>query len=685
LASPRIMVSATFSLFSLLLLLLLESGQGNAATPRERAEALLAQMTLNEKLSMVRGYSGHPYVGFVEAVPRLNIPALTLEDGPQGVADGVHNVTCWPSALTIVASWDVDGMYEFAAAVALEERRKGANIWLGPMVNIARVPWGGRNFESFGEDPYLAAEMARFNVRGAQSQGVMATVKHWANNNQEYNRSTTSANLPDDRTQWEIYYPAFKAAIEAGVASVMCSYNRINGTWACENERTLNEDLKLTMKFDGFVMSDWGATHTTVKAANAGLDMQMPDDSFFGAPLAKAISSGQVPLSRLDDMVVRILTSMYKVGIMDNPQTGNITDDVRSPEHSQLARKLSAESTVLLKNAHNTLPLVASKLRTIAVIGDCGNDQPIYAGGGSGYVIAESVVTPLQGIKHYLERRGLRQIEVLYANSSDIANAMVLANKADVALVFVGTNSGEGSDRRDLSLNGDSDDLVQGVVKANPNTVVVLHIPGAVLMPWIDAVPAVLSPLMPGQESGHAIASVLFGEVNPSAKLPITFPKTETQTYLKTPREYPGVDNEGSYSEKLLVGYRWYDAVNEKPLFPFGHGLSYTTFKYANLRVLHRVISVELTNTGPVEGAEVVQVYLQYPHTAGEPPKQLRGFEKVLLVPGQTETLAFTLRDEDLSIWDQNAHQWAIVRGVFSVHVGSSSRDIRLSAFLHVA
>jgi beta-glucosidase len=632
---------------------------------------------------MVHGSSSH-YAGYVQPVPRLNIPALVLQDGPQGVGDGARNVTCWPSALTIVASWDVDNMYRFAAGVAREERRKGVNIWLGPMVNIARVPFGGRNYESFGEDPYLSSQMVRSSIRGAQSQGVMATVKHWVNNNQEDNRFQVSANLPDDRTQWEIYYPAFKAAVDAGVAAVMCSYNRINDTWACENDRTINKDLKDAMGFQGFVMSDWGATHSTVQSANSGLDMQMPDQTFFGKALAQSITNGQVPVSRLNDMVLRILTSMYMVGIMDTPQTGNLSVDVRTHEHTELARRLAEQSTVLLKNDRNILPLDATKLRTIAVIGDDAHDHAIYVGWGSGQVYAETVVTPLMGIKAHLARRGL-SVNVLYVNNSVIANAVAAAQKADMAIVFAGVESSEGYDRANMSLFGNNNELIQAVAAAQRNTVVGLHIPGATLMPWIDSVPAVLAAFMPGQEDGHAIASVLFGEVNPGGKLPLTFPKTDTQTYLQTKIQYPGIGNETRYTEKLLVGHRWYDAANVEPLFPFGHGLSYTTFKYSNLQVFGRVITLDLTNTGSVEGSEVVQVYLEYPAAAGEPPKVLRGFEKVRLVPGQTQGLVFTFSNEELSIWDQTTHGWALVKGTFKVHVGSSSRDIRLTGSFNIA
>jgi len=337
----------------------------NGDTPRQRAEKLLKQMSLNEKLAMVHGFDG-PYVGNVNANTRLNIPQLTLEDGPQGVADGVKLVTCWPSALTVVASWDLDLNYAYGEAMAAEQRLKGTNIMLGPMINIARVPMGGRNFESYGEDPYLASQMVAVSVQGIQSQGILACAKHYVDNNQEHDRFTVSENVPE-RAQWEIYYPGFISAVNAGVGSIMCAYNKINNTYACENNQTLNADLKGKMGFQGFVMSDWGATHSTIAAANNGLDMQMPDDSFFGENLLLSIQNGSVPVSRLNDMVVRILTPLFAIGVIDNPPIGNLSVDVRSEDHNLLARKLSAAGTVLLKNENNILP-IADSVTTIAVI-----------------------------------------------------------------------------------------------------------------------------------------------------------------------------------------------------------------------------------------------------------------------------------------------------------------------------
>jgi len=650
----------------------------DGATPEERAAELLSQMTLDEKLSLVHGVSG-PYVGNVPANTRLNIPPLHLEDGPQGVADGVQKTTCWPSALTVVATWDLDLMYVYSKSMAKEQKMKGTNVMLAPMINIARVPVGGRNFESFGEDPFLTSAMVVPSVKGIQSEGVMACAKHFVNNNQEYNRTTVSANV-DERTQWEIYYPHFLAAVEAGVVSFMCSYNKIGDVWACENNATLNGDLKGKMAYKYFVMSDWGATHSTVLAANSGLDMEMPDSTYFGDALLQAVQQGQVSQSRIDDMAYRILLAMFTVGIFDNPPSGDLNVDSQSEEHTRLARQLAAEGTVLLKNEENILPLSHSTVTRIAVIGDDGHDAPIYAGFGSGYVVPPYVVTPLEGI----QQRSKAGTLVTYANSSQLETAVVHAKSADVAIVFVGTISSEGWDRESLSLGEEQDNLVATIAQAQPNTIVVVHTPGAVLMPWIDNVKATLCAFMPGQEDGHAIASVLFGDVNPSGKLPLTFPVDDKQVPANTPLQYPGEDNESMYSEKLLVGYRWYDANNEEPLFPFGFGLSYTTFTYSNLIITQNNllqtarISVDIGNDGLVLGAEVVQLYLGFPSKTAEPPKILKGFHKVELIPGSTKTVTFNLLRRDLSIWDTTTHDWKVEHGEYRVFIGSSSRNIHL-------
>ncbi|KAH3745640.1 glycoside hydrolase superfamily [Pelomyxa schiedti] len=642
------------------------------ATPAERAQALLDQMTLDQMLSMVHGISGS-YAGTVNAIPELGIPVLHLEDGPQGVADGVTKVTCWPSALTVVASWDPDMYYQFAQGMAEEQWIKGTNVMLGPMNNLARVPVDGRNFESTGEDPFLGSAYVTQCVKGVQSKGVIACAKHYADNNQEENRGTVNVHV-DERTQYELYYPQFQAAIDAGVGSIMCSYNKVNDTWACENDRLLNKDLKGTMGFQGFVMSDWGATHSTVESALAGLDMEMAGDTYFGAALTSAVESGLVPESCIEDKALRILTSMFAVGIFDTVQTGNLSVDATSEEHNLLARTLSENSIVLLKNDNQMLPLDADSITSIGVFGRAGRDVPIIAGSGSGEVKHEYVVTPYAGIKSRLPRG-----EVQYSDGTVIDNAIDLAKQVQVAVVVVGTSSGEGSDRRNLNLDYGEVDLVNAILAVQPNTIVVVHSPGSVLLPFATSVPAILECFMPGQEDGNALASVLFGDVNPSGKLPLTFPVSEDQTYLKTVEQYPGLYEEEQYSETIFVGYRWFDKASEVPQFPFGHGLSYTTFGYSSLSANNTAVSFTVTNTGSVTGAEVAQVYVGFPPSSNEPPKVLRGFSKVTLAPGKSIDITLPLNPpKDLSIWSTIAHDFVQVTGQFAVYVGSSSRDIRL-------
>lgn len=643
------------------------------ATPKERAQALLAQMTLDEKLAMVRGYSG-PYVGNVQPNARLKIPTINLEDGPQGVADGVKLTTCWPSALTVVASWDTQLMYQWGVALGKEQRMKGTNVMLGPMINIARVPVGGRNFESFGEDPVLAATMVGPSVKGIQSQGVIACAKHYVDNNQEYHRTTVSENV-DERTQHEIYMPAFKAAVDAGVGSFMCGYNKVNNVYACENNYTLNTVLKDMWGYEGWVMSDWGATHSTVLAANSGLDQQMPDASFFGANLKIAINNGQVPMSRLNDMVVRILTPMFAVGIFDKPQTGDLGVDSRSAEHSALARELASAGTVLAKNTGGALPLSA-QVTEIAVLGDDGKNNPIFAGGGSGHVENSYIITPFDGIA----ARAGTSVNVTYAATNDLARAVQLAQAAEAAIVFVGTSSSEGSDRTSVTYDAAQTKLIQSVCAVQKRTIVVTHLPGATAFgDWADCVAAIVIAWLPGQEDGHAIADILYGDVNPSGRLPVSFPAKPSDNPVASPSQYPGINDQASYSEKLLVGYRWFDAKSVAPLFPFGHGLSYTTFTYSDLAITGRKVALSVKNTGKRDGYEVVQLYIGYPSSAGEPPKALRGFQKVSLPIGVASELNFQLSDEDLSIWDVSTHSWSLVHGSFSIYVGASSRDIRLT------
>lgn len=647
------------------------------AEAKRRAAEIRARLTQDEKLQLVRGIEAK-YVGNVAATAGL--PALTLQDGPAGVAR-FGQVTAFPAPITLAASWDRDLVRRWGAAMAAEERGKGVMVQLGPMMNMVRAPAAGRNFESFGEDPFLAAELAAADVIGMQSQKVVATAKHFIGNEQETNRDGGDSQI-DERTLHEIYDAPFEAAVNAGVGAVMCSYNRVGGTYACENAAMLG-DLKAGMGFTGWVMSDWGATHSTVAAANAGLDMEMPGDAFFGAGLATAVAAGQVPQARLDDMVDRILVSLVRVGILDDPPTGTPDAVVASAEHSALAREAAAAGVTLLRNRAGALPLDET-VHAIAVIGSAGGDAPFFAGGGSAYVNPRKLVSPLSA----LQARVGTGVTVTYArgdgDGGDQAAAVAAAAAADAAIVFAAADSSEGQDRGSLALPPDTDALIAAVAAANPRTIVVLHVPGAVLMPWLDQVEAVLVAFYPGEENGNAIAPILLGAESPSGKLPVTFPRAVG--------DLPRVSRDATvpYREGLAVGYRGLDVQGVEPLFAFGHGLSYTTFAFADLAVRPGAaagsIAVDFTvkNTGLRDGSEVAQLYLGFPGSAEEPPWVLRGFARISLAAGEAKTATTELSARQLACWSAKAHARYVPSGTYRVAVGSSSRDLPLQASVQV-
>jgi len=456
----------------------------------------------------------------------------------------------------------------------------------------------------------------------------------------------------------------------------MCSYNKINGLYSCENNENLNVELKGYVNFSGWVMSDWGGTHSTVAAANGGLDQQMPDGSFFGANLKSAVQQGTVPQSRLDNMVFRILVALYKIGEFDHPVQGNIAADVTSQAHNTLARQLSAQSTVLLKNDMNLLPLPKG-LKQIAVFNPSASSSIITGGGGSGSVRPKYQVSPLTGITNAAGAGSVK-----YYNGNDVNAAAALAAASDVAICVLATSSSEGGDRSSLSLRQNEINICTAVGKVK-KTVAVVITPGSVLTNWADSVAALVVSFIPGQEEGNALADVLFGSVNPSGKLPITLPNVENEVGFK-PDEYPGVNLQEYYREQLNVGYRWYMTHQVKPRYPFGFGLSYTTFAVSDIILAGRKVSVTLNNTGNTAGAEVVQLYVAFPSSAGEPPLQLKGFQKVTLTPKQTQVVNFQLTDRDLSIWDTNTHAWKITAGTYVLNVGTSSQNLPLKVNLNV-
>jgi beta-glucosidase len=679
-------------------------------TPDQRAHELVVAMTIDQKISLVHQHSYMaPYgtAGYIPGDSSLCMPDLLFSDSGQGVGGEQQNTVAFAAPIAQTATWDPQDQYGWGSHVGWEAWHKGIDIQLAPAFDMARVPMNGRTFEYMGEDPYLASQGAVNATRGLQSQHVIATLKHYAFNEQETNRMTDSSDL-DLRTAHEIYLPPFEAGVKAGAGSVMCSYNRINLTppfdsansiYACEDPQTLNGILKGELGFKGWVMSDWDATHSTVPAALAGLDQEMSvtPAQYYDTALKTAVQDGQVPESRLDDMVFRITRSMFAVGVFDHPpvpEPQGLANNVETPDELAFALKLGEDGSVLLKNQNNILPLdgVGKKIAVIGRTAAPDGALDVYNGGGSAHIPTvgdrPDVVAPITAITQRALANG---DTVVYDHGDNPTTAGAVASTADVAIVFGSYTMAEGSDRTDLSLDNSGDQLISAVAGANPNTIVVLNTGSAVTMPWLDQVKGVLENWYPGQEYGNVVSALLFGDASPSGKLPITFPKSVADIPTQTPDQWPGVTGadgipHSRYSEGLLIGYRWYDAKGIEPLFPFGYGLTYTTFRFSGLSVKPvttgqgATATFTITNTGTRPGAEVGQVYVGFPAVAGEPPKQLKGFQKVSLQPGQSQTVTIPLDGRAFSYWNASTQAWTIPGGTFTVMVGDSSRDLPLVA-----
>ncbi|KAI9316649.1 beta-glucosidase [Dichotomocladium elegans] len=683
---------------------------------QRKAEVLVGQMSLEQKVNMVTGmgWGSSKCVGNTYGNQDPYFPSLCLQDGPLGIRFS-DNTTAHVAGITAAASFDKALLYKRAHQMGQESYAKGVHYQLGPCLDIYRSPYGGRGWEAFGEDPFLQGVAGALTVQGIQDAGVVATAKHFLLNNQEVNRTASSSNV-DERTLHEIYAWPYARAIEAGVGAVMCSYNLINGTYACENEYTINTVLKKEMGFQGVVMTDWGAHHSTQRSANAGLDMSMPGDitfnsntSYWGLNLTDAVRHGSVDTTRVDDMALRIATVWYKMGQDKNFPETTLSTFNRSAapfvpvqdDHHTIVRQIGAAGVVLLRN-DGILPL-SRHVSKIALIGsDAGpnpkglnacpdqgcNQGTLGMGWGSGSVDYPYIVTPTQGIA---ARAGRNTEIALSYNDYDLATAAYVAKRANVAIVFSSADSGENyitvddnpGDRKNLSLWNNGDALIQAVADANANTIVVIHSVGPVLMPWIDHpnIRAIVWPNLPSQETGNSLADVLFGDINPSGRLPYTIARREADYNVRI-----STDNNIVYSERLEVGYRHFDAKNIEPLFPFGHGLSYTHFNYSKLTLKinrtegHIIASVTLKNVGKMDGAEVVQAYIGFPEAAAEPPKVLRGFEKIYLKAGKKTTFDMRFTKTELSIWDTALQDWTVPSGEFSLFIGASSRDIRQTA-----
>jgi beta-glucosidase len=658
-----------------------------AQSANVRARKIVSKMTLDEKIQELHGIRDSTHYRYVPPVPRLGVPALRVANGPAGVGPAGDRpqlpATALPAPISLASTWDVKAARKYGSIIGKEARDLGYGLLEGPDVNIMRVPQNGRTFEAFGEDPYLVGQMAAAEIKGIQSQKVIADVKHYDANNQETDRFKINE-IIGERALHEIYLPAFAAAIQQGhSASIMCAYPRVNGTFNCENRLLLNTVLRKEWNFQGFVTSDFGATHSTVASALAGLDLEMPTGIYFSARLKDAVQSGQVPVSVIDEMLVRRFRTMIEMGVYDHPPARTV---IPAQQDGAAARRLAEEGMVLLKNQGRMLPLDAGRLHSIAVIGPYAA-VAMTGGGGSSHVVPPYTVDPVKGI----EDRAGPNVKVSFADGANVARAVLIAKSSDVALVMVGDRETEGHDHP-ISLADGQDQLVEAVAAANPHTVVVLKSGSVILMPWVSRVPAILEAWYPGEEDGNAVAAVLFGAVNPSGKLPITFPKQLADLPASTPEQYPGINGVVHYSEGIFVGYRHYDARRIEPLFPFGYGLSYTTFAYSHLRIspagisfgshADRVVTVDfdVTNTGKRAGAEVVQLYVGMPSSRAvpEPPKQLKGFERLELKPGETSHAHLELGARSFSYWDMNAHNWRVMAGTYRILIGSSSRDIRL-------
>ena len=835
----KLFIISTMIVIALLSLNFKDSGEGikmesaylnKSLTIEERVDDLLKRMTLEEKIDMLGG------TGFeTKAIERLGIPPLNMTDGPLGVR--WDNSTALPSGILLGATWNPDIVTEFGKVLATETKAKGRHVILAPCVNIARIPMGGRNFESFGEDPFLTSRITVNYIKGVQEENVAATVKHFAANNQEHQRDFVNT-IVDERTLNEIYFPAFKSAVEeANVLAVMCAYNKLNGPYCSENDYLLIDVLKNIWKFNGLVMSDWGAVHTSIPVFNSGLDLEMPTGYYLNKEtLLEKIKNDELSEAKLNDKVKRILRVMFTIGLFDPDYDRDKYDStkINTAKHKKVALDVAKDGIVLLKNENSILPLDLNKIKSIAVIGP-NSRVAVTGGGGSSMVVPFGSVSPLEalqnkigdkvkinfaqgsmidgdtnpidpkflfvdkdekenglkgeyftnmnlegeparlnidkiisfiwndkgpfedfqkdnfsvrwtgyikpdksdkytfdvssddGVRLYIDDKlvindwndhavltnsytmelnagQLYKIKLEYyekgggaivkfgwrkPNDQLIVDALNTAKSSDVAIVFAGTNynyESEGFDRKDLILPNEQDELIKKVAEVNPNTIVVLTTGSPVLMnEWLDKVDGLVEAWFAGEQAGNAIADILLGETNPSGKLPMTFPmKWEDCSAFNT---YKKEDGTTRYEDGIYVGYRHFEKNNIQPLFPFGFGLSYTTFRYNDLKLSSKeinqndklTVSLNLKNTGKVKGSEIVQLYVRdIQASVDRPVKELKGFKKVSLNPGEEKNVEFTIDKKELSFFDPKLKDWTAESGEFEILIGSSSQDIKL-------
>lgn len=716
----------------------------DASKPVEqRIEDALSRMTLEEKVAMLHAQSKFSSPG----VPRLGIPEFWTTDGPHGVRPEVlwdewdqagwsnDSIVAYPALTALSATWNKKMSWNYGKALGEEARYRKKDILLGPGVNIYRTPLNGRNFEYMGEDPYLTSKMVVPYIKGVQSNGVATSVKHFALNNQEEFRHTSNV-IVDDRTLYEIYLPPFKAAVQEGDSwTIMGAYDKYKNQYASQNEYLLNKILKGEWGYKGVVVSDWGAVNNTEQAIHNGLDMEFGswtnglsagtrnayDNYYLAKPYLDLIKSGKVGTTELDDKVRRILRLAYNTTMNPNKPLGNIA----SEDHMAVAKEIGEEGIVLLQNNNNVLPINTDKVRKIAVIGE-NAIKMMTVGGGSSSLKVKYETLPLEGIKSRFGKKADVQFARGYVGdvggeyngvksgqnlkddrpASELLNeAVALAKKSDVVIFVGGLNKSdyqdsEGHDRKGLGLPYNQDQLISALAKANKNLAVVLVSGNAVAMPWVKEVPAIVQGWYLGSEAGNALAAVLAGDANPSGKLPFTFPVKLEDNAAHQMGEYPGNKEELAagkgkdqknpinitYNEGIFVGYRWHDTKNIKPLFSFGHGLSYTTFEYGKVHADKTqmaqdgkiTFTVSIKNTGKREGAEVAQLYISdLKSSVPRPVKELKGFEKINLKPGDQKEVSFTIDKSALSFFDAATHQWVAEPGEFEALVGASSSDIK--------
>lgn len=704
----------------------------------ERVEDALSRMTLKEKVAMIHAQSKFSSAG----VPRLGIPDNWMSDGPHGIRNEVlwdewygagwtnDSCTAFPALTCLSATWNPQMSYLYGRSIGEEARFRNKNVLLGPGVNICRTPLNGRNFEYFGEDPYLTSQMVVPYIKGVQENGVAACVKHYALNNQEKYRGEINVNV-DDRTLHEIYLPAFKAAVEQGHAwALMGSYNQYKNQHCCHNEYLLNNILKRDWKFDGVVISDWGGVHDTKQAVENGLDMEFGtwtnglnwsasnayDNYYLATPYLEMIQKGEFTEKELNDKVRRILRLEFRTNMNRNRPFGSFA----SEEHAEAGRKIIQEGAVLLKNDKNVLPLNTQSIKHLLVVGENAIKRLTIGGGSSSLKVREEI-SPLEGI---IARAAKENIEVSYTKGYEspavaeqdlkgakrpeqkaintdslLQVAISEARKADVVVFVGGLNKNEkqdceGDDRLTLSLPYGQDKLISALAEANPRLSVVLLTGSCVTMPWLQKVPAVLEAWYGGSAAGNGIADILFGDVNPSGKLPFTFYANLNQCSANKLGDYPGDGKNETYKEGLFVGYRYIDQKKLKPLFPFGFGLSYTTFKYGKLTADKKNLQIgdsitfhiNITNTGKCAGAEVIQLYIgENKPLLVRPQKELKGFTKVYLQPGETKEASITIGKDALSYYDDQKQTWMVDSGSFQAFAGASSQDIRSNYHFEVS